>query len=161
MTRTQAYLYIVVAGVLIVGLSSAYSEFVRERAQAVAKAEAIAQHTPIPRPTYTPEVQAQVAASKGFQDLVSYTDTGFQPSSLAISKGETIRFTNNSHSDLWVAATGQSPYPSKGNSCAGSDLDSCHVIHSGEFWEFTFDVVGTWSFINNIQKTDGGTVHVR
>ena len=160
MTRTQAYLYLVVVGVLIVGLPSAYSEFMRERAQVAAKGEAIAKHTPIPQPAYTLAVQAQLATSKGFQDLVSYTDSGFQPTDLTIAKNDTIRFTNNSHSDLWVAAAGATRYPSKDTSCAGSDFDSCHVIHSGEFWEFTFDVVGTWSFINNIQKTDTGTVHV-
>lgn len=51
----------------------------------------------------SPEVIAMVYASKGFQYLVSYTDTGFEPKDFTINKGETVRFGNNSSHDMWIS----------------------------------------------------------
>jgi plastocyanin len=103
-------------------------------------------------PSLTPAVQAQLAASHGFQYLVSYTGRGFEPATLTIKKGETVRFTNNSDEDLWVAATGASGkvYPAASNNeCGQSAFDSCVSISRGGFWEFTFTRTGTWSYQNN------------
>jgi plastocyanin len=112
----------------------------------------------------TPETMAYLAASKGFQYLISYTGRGFEPATLTIKKGETIRFTNNSAGGLWVAATGTSGkiYPSgTGNECGQSAFDSCKVMKSGEFWEFTFTTVGTWGYKNNADTKMTGTVTVK
>jgi len=117
-------------------------------------------------PPFTPAVQAQLAASKGFQVLVSYTDRGFESPDVTIHKGDTIRFTNNSSEDLWVASAGipgtTNTYPAgAGSQCGQSAFDSCNVIGRGEFWEFTFDVVGTWGYQNNRDTKMTGVVHVK
>lgn len=41
-----------------------------------------------------------VSAQKGFQYIVSYSDTGFSPTAFSIKKGETVRFVNNASSVL-------------------------------------------------------------
>jgi plastocyanin len=112
----------------------------------------------------SPEVMAYLAASKGFQYLVSYTGRGFEPATLTVKKGETVRFTNNSSEGLWVAATGSSGavYPAgTGNECGQSAFDSCKVLKSGEFWEFTFTTAGTWGYKNNSDTKMTGTITVR
>lgn len=107
------------------------------------------------------EVMAYLAQSKGFQYLVSYTERGFEPATLAIQKGETVRFTNNSNEGMWVAATGDKLYPSVVNGCGSSALDTCKALQSGEFWEFTFGVAGTWGYQNNADISTTGAIIVQ
>ena len=114
-------------------------------------------------PPFTDEVKAELAASKGFQVLVSYTDNGFEPATTTVQKGDTVRFTSNSSEDLWVASTGASGavYPGTGKECGQSSFDTCHVLKHGEFWEFTFTTSGTWSYRNNRNTKMAGVVHVK
>jgi plastocyanin len=115
------------------------------------------------RPPFTAEVKAALAASKGFQILVSYTDRGFEPAFATIKAGDAVRFTNNSSHDLWIAAAGGagSAYPGDGNNCGQSAFDSCRVLKYGEFWEFTFATAGTWSYQNNRDTKMTGVVRAR
>jgi len=114
-------------------------------------------------PPLTPMMKAVLEKSKGFQALVSYTDRGFEPADVTLQKGEAVRFTNNSRGDLWVAATGTSGpvYPSSGNECGQSAFDSCLSLKPNEFWEFTFDVAGTWSYADNLHKDKTGIIRVQ
>lgn len=119
-------------------------------------------------PTVPPpmtELMTQVLAeSTGFQHLVSYTDGGFVPQMLDVKKGETVRFTNNASGDLWVAAsqTGDNPlYPSGPDEmCGQSAFDSCVSLKPLEFWEFTFNASGEWSYRNNASSEDFGVIRV-
>ena len=111
----------------------------------------------------SPEVRAQLEKSRGFEVLISYTDIGFEPSEAAINRGESVRFTNNSSHDLWVASEGttQNPiYPGR-SECGGSPFDSCRALAPREFWEFTFEESGTWLFRNNLDKEQSGAVRVQ
>src|SRR5580658_8206279 len=54
--------------------------------------------TSIPMPTPQDEVSAQ----QPFQYLVSYTVSGFHPTSLSIQEGQTVRFTNNSSDTITI-----------------------------------------------------------
>ncbi|MCR4326005.1 MAG: hypothetical protein NUV59_04395 [Patescibacteria group bacterium] len=109
-----------------------------------------------------PDVVEMLRESKGFQALVSYTDSGFEPGEVAIEKGGTIRFTNNSSGDLWVAADGtaENPVYHGTSECGGSAFDSCRTLAPREFWEFTFEKSGTWLFRNNLKKGQTGAVRV-
>ena len=116
-------------------------------------------------PPFTPAIKAQLAASHGFQYLVSYTGKGFEPMSVTVKKGDTVRFTNNSNEDLWIASAGTpggSVYPAGvGNECGQSAFDSCRSMKHGEFWEFTFTEVGTWGYKNNADTKMAGVVMVK
>jgi plastocyanin len=119
--------------------------------------------TTLPAPTPpSAAVLQQLANSPAFQYLVSYTGNGFMPNSLSVKKGQVVRFTNNSSTDLWIASIGTDSndiYPGT-SSCGGSTFDSCQSIGPGGFWEFTFDQSGTWSFQNNLDKTKTGTITI-
>jgi len=116
-------------------------------------------------PPFTGAVKAQLAASHGFQVLVSYTGRGFEPAIAKIKKGQTVRFTNNTVNDLWVASAGTAGgnvYPAgSGNECGQSAFDSCAVIAPGAFWEFTFTQQGTWGYQNNRDTKMAGIVRVQ
>lgn len=108
-------------------------------------------------------MEAILAASDGFQYLVSYTDGGFEPPTLSVKRGETVRFTNNSQSDLWVASIamqGGTVYPGQSD-CGASAFGTCAALKPQEFWEFTFDAVGTWSYKNNSDAAKTGTITVK
>lgn len=115
-----------------------------------------------PIPAYTAAVAAKVASSTGFQVLLSYTDRGFEPHAVQIKAGETVRFTNNSSGDLWVApGDGAVVYPRHAGSCGSSALDSCGAIVPQDFWEFTFARAGAWEVVNNFDKSKTVTVTVK
>jgi plastocyanin len=109
-------------------------------------------------PTAADMIDAQ--PTTGFQYLVSYTDSGFAPTTLQVHSGDTVRFTNNSHAKLWVAATGDQLYPAVQNGCGSSALDSCGPLNPGEYWQFTFTKTGTWEFYNNLDTSETGTITV-
>ena len=104
-----------------------------------------------------------VAALQGdsFQLLVSYTDQGFEPRTATVKAGDTVRFTNNSTGQLWVAAGGDQLYPAVQNGCGSSALDSCQAFGPGYDWEFTFTQPGTWEIQNNLNKSDVATIVVQ
>ncbi len=111
-------------------------------------------------PEMTATMKAVLEQSEGFQALVSYTERGFEPRTLSIEAGDTVRFTNNSIRDLWVASSG-TPYPGGGEACGQSAFDSCVALAPLEFWEFTFAEEGEWQYVDNLHKEFSGTVQVR
>lgn len=118
----------------------------------------------VPPPAYTPEVQQKLATGHGFQALISYTDTGFEPAEVTIHQGDTVRFTDNSSHPLWVAATGDAAhplYPREQNDCGSSHLDSCTPLSPQDFWEFTFTQAGDWYYADNLDKAHTGVVVVQ
>lgn len=129
-----------------------------------AKTDMTANGVRIPPPQPPPTPADTVAAQQGqsFQLLVSYVNTGFEPQSVTIKAGETVRFTNNSTEELWVAADDSAGalYPHVQNGCGSSALDSCGPLEPGQYWQFTFTEKGTWSFTNNLDKSNGATIAV-
>ncbi|MBI5458076.1 hypothetical protein HY971_05130 [Candidatus Kaiserbacteria bacterium] len=113
-----------------------------------------------PIPAFSTSTRERLAGSHGFQALVSYTDNGFEPAKLTVKKGETIRFTNNSSRDIWVAASGNPLYPSVENGCGSSAFDSCAPFAPMDFWEFTFEQKGQWHVVNNLDKEKSALIKV-
>lgn len=113
-------------------------------------------------PAMTDATKAKLATSHGFQALVSYTDNGFEPTRVSIKQGETVRFTNNSSHDVWIASDGTNVqiYPRTKAVCGSSDLDSCAPFPPMDFWEFTFNTSGEWHVVNNLDKAKGGVVMI-
>jgi plastocyanin len=158
--KGQAYTVLVVA--LIVVCAAAWAIFFGASLPTMPAPSSTSAVSKAPPPP-SADVAAKLAKSHGFQALVSYTDRGFEPAVASIKKGDTVRFTNNSTEDLWVAATGTSGavYPGTGKECGQSAFDACATLKHGEFWEFTFDAVGTWGYKNNSDIAKTGIIHVR
>ncbi len=108
-------------------------------------------------------MQEVVDASHGFSHFISYTDNGFEPSDVTIKRGQTVRFTNNSSRALWImSSAGEGGvYPSGENACDQTAFDTCLELPPNDIREFTFDVSGSWSYSNNMNKTDVAVIHVK
>ena len=115
---------------------------------------------PPPPPAPRPEDMTAAQNPKGFQLLVSYVNTGFEPREGTIKVDDTVRFVNNSTGQVWIAASGSSLYPAAQNGCGSSALDSCRALDPGESWEFTFTKKGSWRFANNLDKSVDGVIVV-
>lgn len=92
------------------------------------------------------EVQAQLVNSSGFAALVSYTNTGFEPTELTVTEGDAVRFINNSVRELHL--------------CNVFGDTSCRTLMPYEFGEFTFTQSGTWPFANDFVENHTGVVRV-
>jgi len=77
-----------------------------------------------------PKAQDYVAAQKGFQYLVSYSENGFMPATLSVQKGETVRFTNNSDGLLRLLFE-------------NAQITS---LNRGEYYEYTFANAGAFAY---------------
>jgi plastocyanin len=116
-----------------------------------------------PIPPLTAAIEAQLQKNPTFQLFISYTDKGFEPAAATIKSGDTVRFTNNSSHDLWIAAIGTSVapvYPGTSD-CGASALDTCASLKPGDFWQFTFTQSGTWEYQNNLDKSDTASIKVK
>ena len=96
--------------------------------------------------------------------VITFTDAGFNPSSITIKKGQTVRWMNNSGSKVWPASAvhpQHSAYPQKSASdCLGSSFDACRALSQGESWDFTFTYVGNWKFHDHLHSSNTGVVNV-
>jgi plastocyanin len=150
-------------GVVLVALVVAGIYFLAPHAQPESEHSA-APVSDIAPPSITPEMDMVIKSGAPFQYIVSYTDTGFEPRTITVKKGETIRFVNNSSQPLlWVASSGESGkvYPSDRSKCGQSEFDSCATIDPGAFWQFSFTKSGTWSYKNNANTKETGEVLVK
>ena len=84
--------------------------------------------------------------------IVSYSSNGFSPSNLILSKGESVRFENNTEELMWVMSE-----ESKGCSEGIDEFDQCYP--SKEF-EYKFNEAGEWGFYNHLNKEHSGVVVV-
>jgi len=97
--------------------------------------------------------------------IVTYTAEGFEPESVTINKGQTVRFVNQSSRNMWVGSDDHpthTKYPVKAeDDCLGSSFDSCRGLPVGESWSFTFTETGSWGYHNHTQAGHRGVVIVR
>ena len=97
--------------------------------------------------------------------IVTYTNEGFEPSTVTINRSQTVRFVNQSSRGMWVGSD-QHPthtqYPEKSEAdCLGSSFDTCKSLPANESWSFTFNSVGSWGFHNHVQAAHKGTIVVQ
>lgn len=97
--------------------------------------------------------------------IVSYTDQGFSPKSIAINEGDTVTWVNESSRGMWVASDihpTHNEYPEESASdCSGSSFDACGAFSPGENWSFTFNEVGEWGYHDDLNLSRTGIVVVK
>lgn len=95
---------------------------------------------------------------------IRYTDKGYEPRDITISRGEAVLWVNESSRPMWPASAvhpTHSLYPQKDASdCLGSSFDACRELARGESWRFRFNEAGTWKFHDHIRPSETGTVIV-
>ncbi len=90
----------------------------------------------------------------GSMEFVSYTDEGFKPKDLTISRGTMVHFVNESSIDMWVASD---DHP------AHTDLptfDQFKGSPPGEQYVYIFDQAGEWKYHDHLTPTAVGTITV-
>ena len=100
--------------------------------------------------------------------IITYTDNGYVPSDITVTKGETVTFTNESSRGTWPATNihpTHTLYPGSNRSdCESAEpgvmFDSCKVLDVNEEWSFQFNEVGEWSYHDHIRPGDTGRVIV-
>jgi plastocyanin len=78
----------------------------------------------------------------------------FEPSTLTISKGETVEFENESGDDKWPASNVHPThelYPG---------FDAQEPVLDGDSYEFTFDRPGRWGYHDHLKPDIQGTIVV-
>lgn len=115
--------------------------------------------------TVAPAVPTQSTSSSPTNApyIVTYTDSGFSPRTLAVPKGGTVIFKNSASDDMRVASNPHpihNDYPVAGG-CISSAFDSCKGIAPGQSWSFTFDIRGSWGYHNHLDPGEGGTIVVQ
>lgn len=99
------------------------------------------------------------------ENIVIYTDAGFDPKEIVIVAGKTVTFVNRSTRPFSVASNvhpTHTLYPESSDSdCLGSTFDACGGVPSGSTWSFTFTKVGTWGFHDHLNPTRTGSVVVK
>ncbi len=102
------------------------------------------------------------------QNMVTYSDMGYSPSTLLVKVGTTLNFKNNSSLSMWTAsALHPSHIVYSGTSLqehcpdtAGVAFDSCASTQPGDSWSFTFNKEGTWKYHNHVNPSHFGTIIV-
>jgi plastocyanin len=85
---------------------------------------------------------------------VQYTDTGFTPNTVTVKAGTTVRFTNQSNSDMWVASAVHPTHQLL------PGFDQLESLGKGGSYDYIFAKVGTWKYHNHGNATDTATVVV-
>lgn len=106
------------------------------------------------------EVSSQSSAE---EKIITYTDTGYSPSSIQIKQGGTIIFKNESSQSMWPASSmhpTHKDYPTTGG-CLGNTFDACKGIQPGESWSFKFDIAGNWKYHDHLTPKSFGIIIVQ
>lgn len=124
-----------------------------------------------PTPTATSNEPATSSSAAATVPKISYTDTGFSPSSLTVPVGTTVTFADTASDAMYIAS---SPHPThqdydgttRAVHCAAgytgaTPFDECTAAKPGQSWTFTFTKPGTWKFHNHANPTEFGSVTVQ
>jgi plastocyanin len=91
----------------------------------------------------------------GGGNVVKFTGTAFEPSTLTIKAGETVKFENKSGDDFWPASNVHPThllYPG---------FDAKKPILDGGSYSFTFTKTGSWGYHNHLTPDIEGTIVVQ
>lgn len=90
----------------------------------------------------------------GGGNVVEITDNGFEPSTLTINAGDTVKFENKRSDDAWPASDVHPThqlYPG---------FDAKKPLLSGDSYSFTFTKTGSWGYHNHLEPDVHGTIVV-
>ncbi len=121
----------------------------------------VATASPTPALLVSPESTAS-SSPVSSNGIITYTDSGYSPSTITIKKGGTVTWKNKSSGGMWTASNPHpihTGYPKSGG-CINSAFDECKSGPSGAEWSFTFTYTGTWGYHNHLNPAHTGQIIV-
>ncbi len=113
-------------------------------------ASACTANNPAPAEPSQPEGKTELSSGKTYN--VEITSAGFSPSTVEISKGDTVIFVNRDTKPHWPASAAHpthTVYPEAGG-CIGSKFDACKGLAQDETFSFQFNYNGTWKYHDHL-----------
>ncbi len=106
--------------------------------------------------------------TEGARVTITYTNKGFEPSTISVATGTTVEWINLSDKLMWIASD---PHPSHTNlpgfdqrgTESNEDTQSAVPIayaHGGGGYMHTFTTAGTWTYHNHLDPAGRGVVVV-
>lgn len=94
--------------------------------------------------------------------IVTYSESGFSPQTLAVAPGTTVIFQNNTSVPFWPVAAVSGGYP-QGGGCGNSKsaFDACAPIAPSSSWSFKFDKIGNWKYLDATNPAHTGIIIVK
>ncbi len=86
--------------------------------------------------------------------VVTYTDTGFAPTTVTVKTGTTVTFVNESNIGMWVASAVHPTHQLL------PGLNQTASVAKAGTYEYAFTKIGTWKYHNHMNPTQEGTVIV-
>jgi len=86
---------------------------------------------------------------------ITYTDEGFSPTTVQVSKGETVLFINKSSKPMWVASVVHPAHT------VLPTFDQFETAGFDESYSCTFEQRGTWEYHDHVNASKTGTIIVR
>lgn len=129
-------------------------------------------NTNIPLNDNNHDINAEVVSDSGSFDetsqgnTVEITSSGFSPSVITVSQGETVTWINQDTNKHWPASDNHPIHThydgtSLNEHCPNGDsFDSCEGLKQGESYSFSFDEVGTWEYHDHLRSSIRGMVVV-
>jgi plastocyanin len=158
MNKILIGLVVLVAGALVgwywFGGSAPKPAQEQSAAEAVKDAFTLDNQKEIPVPTYTSSGELQEKGGGKERTVVMYTDTGYAPKTVTVTKGSIVTFVNESSRGMWTASD-----PHLTHQLLPGFDEKAQVVKGGTY-EYTFEKVGTWTYHNHVNPTDKGTVVV-
>lgn len=91
----------------------------------------------------------------GGGNVVKITDNGFEPSTLTINAGDTVKFENDSSDDAWPASDVHPTHE------LYAGFDAQKPLLAGDSYSFTFTKTGSWGYHNHLEPDVQGTIVVK
>ena len=121
-----------------------------------------------------------MSGGTGENYIIEITSSGFSPSALNISKGDSVTWVNKDSQARWPASASHPTHTKyagasydeegsyKGSLACKSEgvakdgaFDPCEGIAPGESWTFTFEQVGSWGFHDHLVSGQFGKITVQ
>ncbi len=147
----------IIAGALVVFLVIArYVAFGRPKtAVAPSTIEIVAPTTTVNIGVSEGSISGKEGKKEKVTATVKLTTTGFLPSKLTVTLGDTVEWINESSKDMWVASA---PHPSHTDY---PEFDQLKGVPNGGLYSFTFTKPGIWKYHNHLNPSIFGSIEVK
>lgn len=113
----------------------------------------------------TPSQDTEDPDTGSTETVVTYTGSGFSPSTVEVSVGDTVVWMNDSGGRMWVASAVHPTHERYGGTtlnehCSGGSSSTFDQCSDGSSYSFTFDKAGEWGYHNHLNASHTGTVIV-